>query len=458
MPSLAARRQQELTVKLRSLENELKDWEDLTSKAPFRRHYSQVRRINRTLDGLLESMKASADWMTPTEQAVLARASEWERRILTAHAIWEVFRSKLAQRFDTHFQERLAACDDLAWSCYEPAMQRFSAAKKEPPLVYLNSTWSAFLRRREATFDKDVEAGKDARETLDEADYRATVKRLPIPLLGLPWFQIAHLPSALLIAHEIGHAVEFDFDLTQTIDDTLHAASLQFDSEWRGCASEVFADLYGHLCLGRFFAGSLVDLLLADKKVIADEDTFGLYPTRAYRIELAVNALAFLGLDGQAAEIRDSWESQYGAPQKLLEYRDDAKKVVSAIYGKDGMDLAALIQPPTANVAALAQYAAQGNKTGVAQEVDARVLFCALRHAYERYPPAQSERAAQLLITQIVEKYAAVFRFRGAAVTTQPGIEVQLKTLTDDDLALGRDLARTLRLDRDQGDDPAPVP
>ena len=454
--TLADRRHLELRAKLANLDDDLKAWQGRTANEPMRRHYSQVGRIARTLDGLLESMTTSAGWKAPTEQLVLEKAAEWERRVLTAHAIWEVFRSKLAQRLEPRFQDRLAACDDLAWACYEPAMRTFSTEKKEPPLLYLNSTWSAFLRKRDSAFDKDIEAGKDAREVLEQGDYRATLKRLPVPLLGLPWFQVAHLPSALMIAHEIGHAVEFDFGLTARIGVALENAHLDFEADWQGCASEVFADLYGHLCLGRHFAGCLLDLLVTDKARISEENEFGVYPTRAFRVELSVEALTFLDLTAEATTIRAAWEELYGPLPQLQNHRADVKKVVAAIYGPEGMNLASLFRPPqdaapgAANIAALAQWAIQNNTSEIAKQSDPRILFCALRHAYERYGEAQAAQAATLLSKQVVDKNGKQFRFRGAAVATKADADASVHAVAEtDDLDTGRALAKLLRLDPD---------
>lgn len=463
MTVLAARRKRELLVKLQTLDRELKDWSRLTSDPPFRRHYSQVTRINAMLDGLLESMTHSTAWTNPAEPVALAKATEWERRILTAHAIWEVFRGKLAQRFDGHFQPRLAAYDDLAWACYEPAMLRYSSAKREPPLVYLNATWSAFLRRRDRSFEKDVDAGKDARDLLDDADYRATIAQLPVLLLGLPWFQIAHLPSALMIAHEIGHAVEWDFELTSRLDSALHAAGLNHDADWRFAASEVFADLYGVLCLGRSFAAALIDLLAADKALVAAENEFTVYPTRTCRVALVVEALRYFGLNDEATAVDEGWEAEYGRSEALPSHRADVPKVVAAIYGKDagivndglGLDLGTLLSPPdNVTVGAVAQHAVLGNRTELAKQGDARILFCALRHVSDsdQYQPAQIDRAADRLVAQVVDRNAAVFRYRGAAVVEKSDVDAQIKQASADDAAAGRKLAELLRLDRDAQD------
>jgi hypothetical protein len=453
---LIARRKRELDLKLASLEDELSRWNERTKTAPMRRHRSQIVRLTRTLAALLDRMKASDGWKTPTDEMVLANAAAWEKRILTAHAIWEVFRSKLLQRNEELFGERLLAYDDLAWACYEPAMTHYAAAAnpqgsvaKEPPLVYLNSTWSAFLRRRDSAFDMEVQEGKDTAFAVDDADYRATLQKLPVPLLALPWFQVAHPPSALMIAHEVGHAVEFDFNLTAGIDQALRGANLQFETQWRGCASEVFADLYGCACVGRYYAGALLDLLVADRQFVAGEYRFGEYPTRHYRAALVVAALASLGGAQDAEDVRKTWEAVYGQTQELVEYQADVDKVVAAIYGPTGMNLAAFIVPPSANVVALAQYAVQGNKIEVAKHTDARVLFSALRHVYEHRSAADLNRAQALLLQQVVQGYAGTFRYRTQALTTAPELDASLDATVAADQAAARALETLLDLGED---------
>jgi hypothetical protein len=447
MPSLAVRRKRELDLKLASLQKEFDEWTVRTTNEPMRRHYSQVKRLTRTLNTFLDLMTASAGWKSPTDDMVLAKGAAWEKRILTAHAIWEVFRSKLMQRGEPLFQQRLLAYDDLTWACYEPAMKHYSETPREPPLVYLNSTWSAFLRRRNVAFDKEIIDGKDAGSALNQEDYQATLKRLPIPLLGLPWFQVSHAPSALLVAHEVGHAIEFDFDLTDRIRTALSNAALTHRLDWEACASEVFADVYGCLCLGRYFAGALLDLIVADKEVVENDVTFAVYPPRVYRVEIALSTLRFLGLHSAATDVRATWEAEYGPMQTTTDLTEDAEKVVAAICGVGGMNLGAIMRPPAADIATLALYAAQKNKTNVAKESDARVLFSALRHVYEGGTPAEFARASDLLLQQVVEGYSSAFRYRGGPAPTQKHIDAALDALVEKDAATGRELEQLFGLD-----------
>ena len=56
---LMARRKLELDQKLASLQLEIGEWSDRTTREPMRRHYSQVVRLNRVITSLLETMTAA---------------------------------------------------------------------------------------------------------------------------------------------------------------------------------------------------------------------------------------------------------------------------------------------------------------------------------------------------------------------------------------------------------------
>src|SRR5215472_7235767 len=122
--SLPSRRRAEIDAKLRSLDAELCHWKKLTEREDLglRRHHSQVRRLAAVFDGLTESARKNVEALSAESAIVLERAESVENDILAVHAIWEVFRSKLVLREDAMFRNMLAACDDLTWECYGPAM------------------------------------------------------------------------------------------------------------------------------------------------------------------------------------------------------------------------------------------------------------------------------------------------------------------------------------------------
>jgi hypothetical protein len=59
---------------------------------------------------------------------------------------------------------------------------------------------------------------------MGDTELQRAVERLPIPPVGVPWFQLRPLPDALVLAHAIGHHVENDFDLTPTLRELADAA------------------------------------------------------------------------------------------------------------------------------------------------------------------------------------------------------------------------------------------
>jgi hypothetical protein len=147
----------------------------------------------------------------------LAQARNLEELVLGAYQVWEFFRSKLVQRREAEFQPSLRVMDEFAWLCYQPIRHVVwgdSPQCKEPPLVYLNGGWSPFVVVRNNAFRAEAVR----RDLLKSADFKIALSSLPFPVLGVPWCQVPHLPDALILGHEVGHAVEADFELQGRLD------------------------------------------------------------------------------------------------------------------------------------------------------------------------------------------------------------------------------------------------
>ena len=413
MATFIERRIAEARVRAKALGAELASWRDASEAGkPLEKHHSQIRRIAAILQGLLDRVTNELDASAPT---ALARIRGNEERLLTAHTIWEFFRSKLAQRLDASFGDYLRVCDDLAWNCYAPASEKFqgraanvnaSSGRKEPPLVFLNAGWSPFAMGRDAAFQVDRVAGG----WLAQEEFRSAVERLPVPLIGLPWYQVAHLPDVLVTAHEVGHIVEWDFglraDLLKAIDGTGRPADRA--EAWAAWQPEVFADLYGCLACGPAFAASLIDFFAVDvAKVTAEQrkgPEWGAYPPTWLRAQLLATAVRELGFTQDADGLAARWKEIYGEPSHNTEFASDVAPVAKALLDCQceslGVSVRHILPGFAVNDRAVAQNLARNYPPGTE---NTRILLAAARWLWESDPEAYAANKQDARIRSLVQ-------------------------------------------------------
>ncbi|MET0382702.1 MAG: hypothetical protein ABW032_04690, partial [Burkholderiaceae bacterium] len=268
-----------LENKLQLLLRETAAWraECAGGQSRFALHASQIGAVCDDLDAMHERIRVELDGRRATlDHAEMLRQ---ERRILAALQIWDVYRAKWALRVEPTLAETLNLVDDLAWQAYRPAMEAAARSgalpperAKMPPLVFPTPRWSPFARPREQGYDIDADGG--AWSLVD--DFDDLLRCMPVPLIGVPWTQAAHLAEAVFVGHETGHLVEEDLDLQQPLGDAVRAALAgapqgppdgsgsareradAWSEHWR---SEVFADLWGLLCCGPAYALMLAELM-----------------------------------------------------------------------------------------------------------------------------------------------------------------------------------------------------
>jgi hypothetical protein len=341
-----------------------------------------------------------------------------ERRILTALQIWDSYRAKWALRVEPKLAETLNAIDDLAWLAYEPALAlavKSGSLNAEharlPPLVFPTPRWSPFARPREEGYDIDESNGSWNRFD----DFDAVLRHMPVPLIGIPWTQTAHLPEAVFVGHETGHLVEHDLGLEEPLRqavlaglESMHppapaARCEAWSVHWR---SETFADLWGLLCCGPAYAYLMVDLLIGlginfDAVQPDARERFGDYPPRALRIRLLAEGLRRLGgSDGKQsfaadAVALDALADALPVPHPMPEYEYDLPAVVEALLGTPLHNFAASkCQPAQAARSvinfspALHQQASADAGRALNRQLllakDLRVLFAGLALAFRR--------------------------------------------------------------------------
>lgn len=395
----AARKTSELQRKLASLSEEFAAWHELSeARHPLEKHQSQIRRVTAQLGALVAELSGEINATAGQGDGVLLRESVGlERKILEVHQVWEFFRSKLALRQVEFFQPYLRAVDELAWAAYKPARQRYLELSgtdgrrvKEPPLVFLTSGASPFEISRERSFRDEVPG------RFSEA-VRRVLESLPIPIVGVPWYQVSHLPDALVVGHEIGHVVEHDLRLTGTLERLVASCALADDHlpAWQAWAGEVFADVYGTLTTGPAFAGTLIDFLAADGDAVAGEwsDASGVYPTSYLRVLLALHVLDRLGFHDDAATLEKDWREAY-PEHALAGWEDDVPRVADALLDGPYPELGEGEEARLTSVLAFSKK--QQKKAlddverlllkGKPSSADARIVFAAARLVFQKQP------------------------------------------------------------------------
>ena len=411
------RRVAALSSKLASLTMEAKSWAKAAEDGPLKYHASQIEDVTGGLLEMHADIAVAVKAAQENKQLTLAAVGKLERRILAALSIWEFYRDKFVLRLVNDLVEPLALVDDLAWHAYRPARDLAVKSKtveavdvREPPLVFPNGRWSPYARSRHTAYELDTDSGPGP----ELEGFDKWIEAVPVPVVGIPWYQLTHLPDAVFIGHEVGHLVMDDFGLEDSLGDAIRAVIPKEEAEranawairWLG---EVFADVYGVLTTGSAYAAVLLDLIAGDPAAIAREkqpndqwggNSWSDYPTRALRARLVCEAVRQLPAAGQSATVfkdrADALESAWVVAHSgnaMPEYTEDIKNVIGAIMttplapfcdaaGGKSLPLTSVLPFTTKMEADARKDATAANKMEPVDSIDIRVLFAAVAHAF----------------------------------------------------------------------------
>lgn len=342
---VASRKLFELKQKLSSLRSEFDEWQRQTrGGGPLEKHHTQIRRVTDQLASLEQVIASRLDASSVNAAGILAAAPEVERMMLELHRVWDFFRGKFALRSVEWFSPYLAAADEFAWACYDTVREKLRPGGlpvekiKEPPLVFFSGSVSPFTLPRDSIYDAEHVEG----EKISTAEFQDVLRCLPIPVIGIPWVQVRHLPDALSIAHEVGHDVEADFGLTRRLGYALEsgmnspapAVPEGRQRAWRAWLAEIFADTFGCLVAGPAYAGALADFLALSEEHIAsevlDESYWGDYPTAHLRVQINLEVLSQLGFEEEAGGRKRRWLTAYPR-HRMSEFEEDVPRIVRSI-------------------------------------------------------------------------------------------------------------------------------
>jgi hypothetical protein len=402
---IAERKLLELREKLAGITVEFDWWlADTGDKQPLRKHQSQITRLTDQLRGLADRVGSEIDRVSQDSDDVLEACRALQMRILEVHRLWDYYRSKLNLRYVAWFRPYLVTVDEFAWACYKPALDHDrrrdvpSTGAKEAPLVFLSGEFSPFTHLRQKPFDVE-----EVEEALDSLEFLQVIFALPVPVIGLPWYQVAHLPDAVVVAHEVGHDVERDLGLTDTMQAHLRAVSATMPglrrSGWFAWLPEVFADLYGVLAAGPAFVSALIDLLATDPVQIVAESAAGppwtKHPPASLRVAVTTQALEQIGFERAAADRRCAWAEAFAlgpnGTDPVGPFRDDVEAVVHGLLIGRYPQFGKLPLREVVSFSADQQWAAEAGAEAVLQGLepasgDIRCLVAAARLAFESNP------------------------------------------------------------------------
>ncbi len=332
--SLLDRRNALLRWERETLLADMTRWRHLTTNDPkWQKHYSQVRRVADVLEQLLADAWGAAENCADQEYS-----ASMHRDLLFAQRIWDYFRSKIALRDHKELRPVLQCADEFAWSCYYPAWEKARQAQaitpvelKEPPLVYLTGSETPFIQVRQGRY---LPEGIGSGDALRYGNLLA----LPVPIIGMPWSLVRQAALIITLAHEVGHAVDEDFNAGEIITGAIRgitAIPSERRQVWLAWRRELFADAYAVLCTGPAYPIALSDYLTTSPESVwmerVDPARPGKYPPRQLRMLFNVKLAAAAGL----ADIGmwNAWEEQYPirGMQGFDEYAADIPHMVHAL-------------------------------------------------------------------------------------------------------------------------------
>ncbi len=410
MTARAERKRIELQAKLAGLDDEFGAWlKSSAPKGPLEKHHSQIRAVINSLGGPVESLREQID--------VLQAVTSWrdtEVELLRIHEVWNYFRQKFALRDVAVFRPYLDLADDFTWACYHPAQQLSRLPPetvREPPLAFFGPVSAPFAIPRGSSYAAGLSA-----TVMNNAQLQSAVQSLPIPVISVPWFQLRHLPDALVLAHEVGHHVEHDFDHTPTLTRLLDAALISAGAtpergqRWRGWLGEVFADVYGALA-----AGLAYGQVLADFGTIGTAATAGTksYPPLRTRVRVIAEALAREGSGELRDDLMTKWSADFPA-ERATRYDEEAVHVVRALIAGPypqfgGIPLTSLIDFSSWESRATQTATALLRPAELSMGIDIRCLLAAAGLAFASDPGKYRDRH----VTEAVLAHAHRINTRG---------------------------------------------
>lgn len=365
-------RKNELERRTKELPAEVKDWKEATENdLDSNLHFSQMLAIDALITAYGNTYAAKLGNLPPLSDKPAYEAALYDvmTAIASAQKAWDFFRRKFDQRKSERYVKRLRVADIIAIDCYDAAIETAKTKGwvkedevREPPLTYLSPEISPM------TWARGTRPNDGRSEELEG-------KTLPIPVVEVPYDQMANVWELLSISHEVGHEIDADLKLLPAIKTNLSKA---FESgtipperrrRWLGWASEIFPDLLALQFSGPAFAYMLRNILILPSAAVTNIVLGDVHPNHYLRMLLCTayirsmsgtsqDAAFQTALNGHAANLEVGWIDLYGNPPGLTDYLADIPVVLAAIMdapmpSMTGATLRSLVDYTAAHEAAI---------------------------------------------------------------------------------------------------------
>jgi hypothetical protein len=226
-------------------------WEDSYAVGKHRTQLEILTRLTRRLIAIFTAEIDKID-LTADAVTVYAECRQADQRLLYVRRLWRWYADKFDQRSgaeDDPMTRTLLAADEMIWSCWKTARQSLDADQEfdvPAPLAYLSPQLAASATRR-SNFSAGLRPPGD--KILQDH-----VEQLPIPVIGLPLMCQRRPWWLVVVAHEVGHQIQFEFpDLARRTREALA-------EPWRGWHQELFADACAVLLAGPAVIWAITEL------------------------------------------------------------------------------------------------------------------------------------------------------------------------------------------------------
>ena len=267
----------------------------------LRRQGHQLGVIDTMLRRSLDRIGHELDAMQLDDTA-FARCSALEVQLGVIERYWKFYRERLEQRDDPSRHRLLAAADEIVWSCFT------SLGGVDPtsvPLPYVEPTSSPI-----ATPRTNVPPGL---RTSDKV-LADLLGRLPIPLIAFPASLIGSPWWLALLAHEVGHHIQYDLEPNQALvgktGDAIAAVTQEAAGRWTPWRFELFADACSVVAIGTAAIGAIAELEWGPLAAMCQDRAA--YPPAIVRLATMCAFASELGLSPPALG-EERWRAELAA-------------------------------------------------------------------------------------------------------------------------------------------------